>query len=87
MPWELEVLITNVTTGSSGTFLADGLFKGYDTTTAIHAFRCSSSSANPNTAATLSSQSAYYIEMFATWSASSSSNTLTVYDFAVIGLN
>jgi len=25
--------------------------------------------------------------MFATWSASSSSNTLTVYDFAVIGLN
>jgi len=87
MPWELEVLITNVTTGSSGTFLADGLFKGYDTTTAIHAFRCSSSSANPNTAATLSSQSAYYIEMFASWSASSSSNTLTVYDFAVIGLN
>jgi hypothetical protein len=87
MPFELEVLISCVTTGSSGTFLADGMFKAYDTTTAIHAFRCSSSAANPNTAATLSTQSAYYIELFATWSAASASNTLTVYSYAVLGLN
>ena len=87
MPWELEVLISCVTTGASGTFLADGLFKAYDTTTALHSFRVSSSTANPNTAFTLSTQSAYYIELFATWSASSSSNTLQVYNYAVLGLN
>lgn len=87
MPFELEVLITCVATGASGTFLADGFFKGYDTTAAQHAFRCSSSSANPNTAATISTQSAYYVEMFATWGTSSASNTLTVYNYAVLGIN
>ena len=87
VPWELEVLISCVTTGSSGTFLSDGMWKLYGTTTTLSAFRCSSSSANPNTAATLSTQTAYYVELAGTWSASSSSNSVTVYQAAVLGLN
>ena len=90
VPWSLEVIISNVTTGASGTFLADGMlivFNAVTTATAWGGYRCSSSAANPNTAATLSTQSAYYIELFATWSAASASNTLTVYSYAVLGLN
>jgi hypothetical protein len=87
VPWELEVLITCVTTGGSGTFLAGGMVRVYTASTTIQTMRCSSSAANPNTAATLSTQSAYYWELFATWGSSSSSNTLTVYDYAVLGIN
>jgi len=90
VPWQLEVIISNVTTGSSGTFLADGMVTIYNavtTATAWGGYRCSSSAANPNTAASLSTQSAYYIELFATWGTSSSSNTLTVYSYTVLGLN
>ena len=87
VPWTLEVLITCVTTGGSGTFLADGMFVAYNTATTTNAARCSSSSANPNTALTLSTESAYYVELFATWGASSASNTLTVYNVAVLGIN
>lgn len=90
VPWELDVLISNVTTGASGTFLAGGMLKIFNavtTATAWGAYRCTSSAANPNTAATLSTQSAYYIELFATWGTNSSSNTLQVYDYAVLGLN
>lgn len=91
VPWDLEVLISCVTTGSSGTFLADGKFTVYNavtTATAWGGYRCSSSTANPNTAATgISTQSAYYAEMFATFSAASTSNLLYVYSYAVLGLN
>lgn len=85
--WDLEVLITCVTTGASGTFLADGRINIQTATTAVQGIRCSSSSANPNTAVTVSTQSAYYIEMFATWGTNSASNTLTVYNYAVFGIN
>lgn len=85
--WELDCLITNVTTGGSGTFLAYGLMKVYTTLTAIQVLRLSSSTANPNTAYTLSTQSAYFLELFATWGSNSASNTLTVYSYAVLGLN
>jgi hypothetical protein len=92
IPWELEVIISCVTTGSSATFLADGIFKTYDavtTATAWHAARCSSSTANPNTTSTASSgtTSAYYIEVAALWSAASASNTIQVYAHTVLGLN
>lgn len=87
MPFTLECLISNVTTGSSGTFLADGNFTVYPTTTTVYNARLSSSSANPNTAATVSTQTAYYWEMWATFSASSSSNNLQVYGYTVLGLN
>jgi len=87
VPWDLEVLITCTATGASGTFLADGMFRVYNTATTINSARCSSSNANPNTALTLSTESAYYVELFATWGAASSSNTLTVYNVAVLGLN
>lgn len=87
VPWELDVLITCVTTGSSGSFLADGQFKIYPTTTSVQSERCSSSAANPNTALTLSTESAYYVEMFATWGTSSASNLIQVYNIAVMGLN
>ena len=66
VPWSLEVIISNVTTGSSGTFLAGGMLTVYNavtTATAWGAYRCTSSASNPNTAATLSTQSAYYIEI------------------------
>jgi hypothetical protein len=85
--WELDVLISCVTTGSSGTFLAFGVCKYYTTATAIQTARISSSAANPNTTATLSTQSAYYIELGALWGTNSSSNTMQVYEYAVLGLN
>lgn len=87
VPWELDCVISNVTTGSSGTFLAFGIFKIYNASTTIEAYRISSSTANPNTAMTLSTLSAYYVELAATWSANSSSNTITVYSYLVLGLN
>jgi hypothetical protein len=85
--WELDVVITNVTTGSSGTFLANGIMKVYTASTTIQSMRISSSTANPNTAATLSTQSAYYVELAALWGAASSSNSFQVYSYAVLGLN
>jgi hypothetical protein len=85
VPWDLELLITCVTGGSSGTFLSDGIMRVYPTTSTLLAERCSSSTANPNTAVTISTQSAYYIELFALWGAAS--NSLTVYNYTVLGLN
>jgi hypothetical protein len=85
--WDLECMITNVTTGASGTFLAMGRVLVYTASTTIQSMRLSSSAANPNTAATLSTQAAYYIEQFATWGTSSASNSLTVYDYSVYGVN
>ena len=87
VPWELEVVISNVTTGSSGTFLAMGTWKIYNTATTINAARVSSSTANPNTIATLSTQSAYYVELAALWGTNSSSNTIQCYSYTVLGLN
>ena len=87
VPWELDCVISNVTTGSSGTFLSFGIFKIYSSATAIVANRISSSAANPNTASTLSTLSAYYIELAATWGTNSSSNTITCYGYTVLGLN
>jgi len=49
--------------------------------------RISSSTANPNTAFTLSTQSAYYFELGATWGTANASNTIQVYSYAVLGLN
>jgi len=86
-PFELDVLITCNVTGASGSFLADGLLK-YATAASTQAFiRVSSSSANPNTAASLSTESAYYWEPFATWSASASGNAIQFYNIAVLGIN
>jgi hypothetical protein len=87
--WELEVLVSCVTTGSSGTFLADGKFMVTNSATTFSYVRvCSSTTgANPNTAATLSTESAYYLELFAGWGTSSSSNTVTPFQVAVLGLN
>lgn len=87
VPWDLDVMISCVTTGASGTFLSFGKFVVYTASTTEQMMRVSSSTANPNTAFTLSTQTAYYIEMFATWGTSSSSNTLTVYDYSVYGMN
>jgi hypothetical protein len=87
VPWELYCVISNVTTGSSGTFLSMGMVKVYTASTTIQSIRISSSSANPNTATTLSTQSAYYIELAATWGTANASNSLQVYSYAVVGLN
>jgi hypothetical protein len=59
--------------------------KVYPTTATLLASRCSSSTANPNTAVTISTEFAYYIELFATWS--TTGNSLTVYNAATLGLN
>lgn len=85
--WDLELLITCVAAGATGTFLAFGRLNIATGTTAVQSIRCSSSAANPNTAVTLSTQSAYYLEVFATWGTSSASNTLTVDQIATLGLN
>jgi hypothetical protein len=87
IPWELDCVISNVTTGSSGTFLAMGIVKFYTASTTIQSERISSSTANPNTAMTLSTLSAYYIELAATWGTNSSSNSIQVYEYMVLGLN
>lgn len=90
VPWELDVIITCSATGSSGAFLSDGMFKVYNavtTATAWGGYRCSSSTANPNTAVTISTESAYYLELFATWGSGSSSNLIQCYNIAVLGLN
>jgi hypothetical protein len=85
--WDLECVLTCTATGASGTVLSMGRVNVTTGTTAVQSIRLSSSSANPNTAATLSTQSAYFIELFATWSASSSSNSITPYSITVLGLN
>ena len=87
VPWELEVLATCVSTGASGTFLAYGFWKMYPTSSTITSVVCASSTANPNTAVSISTESAYYAEISAAWGTSSASNTLTVYQTTVIGLN
>ena len=86
-PWNLDVIITCSGTGASATFLTFGTFQVYGSTTAMNAYRISSSTANPNTAATLSTEAAYYIELAATWGTSSASNTITCYNYTVMGLN
>lgn len=85
--WDLEVYLSCASTGGSGTILAIGSFNVQTATTATQKIRCSSSSANPNTALTLSTQSAYYLELFATWGTNSASNTITCYGFTALGLN
>ena len=87
MPWEFDLLISCVTTGASGTFLADGNLKIYPTASTLINMRCSSSAANPNTAVTISTESAYYLELFAAFSASSASNNIQCYGITVLGIN
>lgn len=85
--FDLEALITIVSTGASGTWLAMGRVLLYEGATTIRTLRLSSSTANPNTAVTLSTLSAYYLELAATYSASSASNGVQLYQAAVLGLN
>ena len=88
--WSLDCLITCTATGSSGTFLASGaviLYSAVTSATAWNSGRLTSSTANPNTALTLSTEVAYYVELFATYSSSSASNLVQVYNVAVLGLN
>jgi hypothetical protein len=85
VPWELEVIATCTGTGSSGAILADGMWKVYPTGTTLIAARCAN--VTPNTALTISTESAYYVELAGTWSASSASNAVQVNRVLVIGLN
>jgi hypothetical protein len=85
--WDLEVYLSCASTGGSGTVLAIGSANVQTATTATQKMRMSSSTANPNTALTLSTQSAYYLELFATWGTNSASNTITCYGLTALGLN
>jgi hypothetical protein len=85
VPWELEVIATCTATGASGTILANGTWKVYPTGTTLIAARCAN--ATPNTPLTISTESAYYVELAGTWSASSASNAVQVDQVAVLGLN
>jgi hypothetical protein len=87
MLWELDVVVSNATTGVTGTALAHGVVKVYTTATAVQTFRISSSAANPNTAVTLNTTVAYYFELGALWSAAAAGNSFQVYSYAVLGLN
>jgi len=86
-PWEFDGLITCTGTGASGTFIGFGLLKVHPTATTSWAVRVSSSTADPNTAVSLSTDVAYYIEPFAAWGTSNSSNSITVYNIATLGIN
>ena len=88
--WSMDVLATCTGTGSSGTFLASGpvvMYSAVTTATAWNFGRCSSSTADPNTALTISTDVAYYVELFAAYGSSSASNQVNVYNVAVLGLN
>ncbi len=87
-PWEMEVLITCITTGTAATFLANGNVRVYTTSTTTQDFRIGSSSANPNTTNTIGSggtTAPWYIELSGYWSVSSQS--IQVYSYIVMGLN
>ncbi len=89
-PWELECLITCVTTGSAATFLASGSLKIYTTSTTWQNFRVGSTQSNPNTTATIGASGTvlnggYYIELSANWSTTSQS--ITCYSYICLGLN
>lgn len=85
VPWELDVIITCTATGASGSWLSDGMWKIYPTGTSLIAARIANST--PNTPLTLSTESAYYIELAGTFSASSASNAVQVDNVLVFGLN
>lgn len=89
VPWDLECTISCVTTGTTATLLSFGMFRVYTATTAVQGIRLSSSTANPNTAYSLTGGSvgAYYVELSGLWSAASASNTIQVYTYTVEGLN
>lgn len=85
--WELEAYLSCAATGATGTILAVGVVKVYTASTTLQSMRFSSSTNNPNTALTLSTQSAYYLELFATWGTNSASNSIQCYAFTALGLN
>jgi hypothetical protein len=90
MPWELEVVITCITTGTSATFLSDGTVKVYTASTSIQSLRMSSSASNPNTTNTIGTggtTAAWYIELAAACGTSSSSNSIQCYSYICMGLN
>lgn len=87
VPWELDCLVSCATTGSSGTFYAMGTVKIFTASTTLQTIRFSSSTANPNTAVTMTTQSAYYWELAALWGTASASNTITCYGMATYGIN
>lgn len=87
-PWELECLITCVTTGSAATFLSIGTVRIYTTSTTWQNYRIGSTLANPNTTATIGASGTtapYYIELAGLWSTTSQS--ITCYSYTVLGLN
>ena len=89
VPWELECVITCITTGATGTFLSDGTVKVYYAATNVQSMRLSSTPvSNPNTVTgSTTTLNAYYIELSAQWGTNSSSNVLQVYSYIVMGLN
>ena len=87
-PWELECMITCVTTGSAATFLSIGTVRIYTTSTTWQNYRIGSTLANPNTTATIGASGTtapYYIELAGLWSTTSQS--ITCYSYTVLGLN
>jgi len=88
--WDLDVLITCVTTGLSATFLSYGTFRVYSSATTIQTMRCSSSASNPNTTVTIGASGTtlpYYIELVASCGTSATSDTFQCYSYIVMGLN
>ena len=86
-PWEMEVIATCSATGASGGILASGLFKVHNSATAPWTYRVSSSTNNPNTALSVSTESAYYVEAFASFGTSNAANLVQCYNVVVLGLN
>ena len=87
VPWEMDVTITCASTGAAGSFLSGGMWKLYPTTSTITALRVSSGTANPNPAYTLSTETAYYLELFGAWGTNNAANSISVYNVVVHGDN
>lgn len=79
-PWEMWALITFTgAIGASATYITSGMMKMYPTSSTLLATKFTSS------ASTISTQTAYFWEYFANWSAGS--NSITVNGSAIFGIN
>jgi hypothetical protein len=86
--WTYEADITCTATGSSGTWLVMGIAM-FATAVNTSALAPQIVSVGSTTAVSLSTESAYYLEMAATWTnaSTSASSSVTCEQFAVYGIN
>jgi hypothetical protein len=81
--WELDVTVTCGAPGPTPNLYGMGKLEVNPTASAGAGYGCGSTSA----VTALSTEAAYYVQVAATWGTASASNTITMYDTEVWGLN